>query len=192
MFRLYSRHPRHRLLSGWYITDPKQLAVSRSLPGTTRQQQIDHFNSVIQQIFIDAWKTTHDQRLQESTAAIRRLSKNASITCHFLDVASADGSTSAYTHKCLTSQGYRLCTTSTDKDPYVYVNRSGIFEYFYTASGEPFLCNIGNLFVFRLYDQFNKDPLSNGISRYLKRRFYITHFERNALKIHLRNPITDD
>ena len=191
MFRLYSKHL-HRLLNGWYITDPKQIMVSRSLPGTTAQQQMDYFNSLIQQIFISAWKTTHVQRLQESTAAIRRLLEDTSITYHFLDVASADGSTSAYTHKCLTSQGYRLCTTSTDKDPYVYANRLGILEYFYSVSGEPFLCNIGNLLVFRLYDQFNKDPFSKGISRYLKRRFYMTHFERKALKIDLRNPITDD
>jgi len=153
---------------------------------------MDHFNSIIQQIFIGAWKTTHFQRLQESTAAIRRLLEDTSTTYHFLDVGSADGSTAAYTHKYLTSQGYRLCTTSTDKDPYVYANRLGILEYFYSATGEPFLCNIGNLLVFRLYDQFNKDPFSRGISRYLQKKFYVTHFEREALKIHLRNPITDD
>jgi len=65
-------------------------------------------------------------------------------------------------------------------------------EYFYSVSGEPFLCTIGNLLVFRLYDEFNKDPFSKGISRLLKRRFNMTHFERKALKIQLRNPITYD
>src|SRR5215831_19240722 len=131
MFRLYSKHL-YRLLNRWYITDPKQMMASRSLPCATPQQRMDHFSSIVEQIFIGAWKATHCQRLQESTAAIRRLLENTSTIYHFLDVASADGSTTAYTHKCLTSQGYRLCTTSTDKDPYMYANRLGILEYFYS------------------------------------------------------------
>src|SRR5215470_5757127 len=129
MFRLYSKH-RHRLFNGLYIIDPKQLIVSH---GSTPQEQIDHFTSIIQQIFINAWKTTHVQRLRESTGAIPRLLGDTSVTYHFLDAGAADGSTSAYTHKCLRSQGYKLCTTSADKDPYVYANRLGILEYFYSV-----------------------------------------------------------
>jgi len=189
MFRLYSRKVPRRFRVA-FITDPKyllHLANNSSLDMTYRVTQ---FNLTVQQLFIDGlWKKTHYDRLQTSTEIIPELLADKTKDYHFLDIGASDGSSSAYTHQYLTQKGYSLCTAATDKYTHILSNRRGKLEYFFTEDGRPFLCNMANTLMLRLYENKHRDPISKLLVSFVLNRFYEPEFLKDPIIIPLTNPI---
>lgn len=191
MFRLRAR-ANPRFLESWRITEPEYLLRLSADNSLSSEERIEEFGRTVRQIYVGAWKTTHSNRLETSTRAIEKLLGDERDGIELLDAGASDGSTSAYTHRYLVDRGYRLQTVSTDKDPYICSQRSGLRTYYTTVNGEPFMCCIAGILMVRLYDMFNRDPVSKVIATRLRESFADIEFETPPKRIPLQNPSVGD